>query len=58
MSTDFERSSRPARLYRGSRRRLRRITLRGNGSGELWVLAGWVAFLLLVVLPWMIRGGR
>ena len=49
---------RKAKIYRGSRRRLRQIRLRGNGSTELWLLVGWVVFLLLVVLPWMIRQGR
>jgi hypothetical protein len=41
--------------YRGSRRRVRRVRLRGNGSLELWMLIAWVTFLLLVVVPWMIR---
>ena len=45
--------SRPAKAYRGSRRRVRRIKWRGNDSWELWVLILWVAFLLLVVVPWM-----
>ena len=35
--------------------RCRQIRLRGNGSAELWLFVAWVAFLLLVVLPWMIR---
>jgi hypothetical protein len=42
-------------MYRGSRQRLRRIRLRGNGSLELWLLVLWVAFVLLVVVPWMLR---
>jgi hypothetical protein len=48
---------RPAKTYRGSRQRLRSIRLRGNASAELWLFVGWVAFLLLVVVPWMIRQG-
>jgi hypothetical protein len=28
---------------------------RDSSSWELWLLALWVAFLLLVVIPWMIR---
>jgi hypothetical protein len=52
------RGMRPAKIYRGSRRRLRQIRFRGNGSAELWLFVGWVAFLLFVVLPWMIRQGR
>jgi hypothetical protein len=49
---------RPPRVYRGSPRRLRAITPRGNGSAELWLFVAWVAFLLLVALPWMIRHSR
>jgi hypothetical protein len=29
--------------------------MRGNSSWELWLLVVWGAFLLLVVVPWMIR---
>jgi hypothetical protein len=29
--------------------------MRGNFSWELWLLVAWVAFLLFVVVPWMIR---
>jgi hypothetical protein len=46
---------RPPKTFRGSRQRLRRIRLRGNGSLELWLLILWVAFVLLVVVPWMLR---
>lgn len=46
---------RPPKTYRGSLRRLRRIKVRGHGSWELWILAAWVAFLLIVVIPWLIR---
>jgi hypothetical protein len=52
------RTPRPAKTYRGSRRRVRNIRPRGNASAELWLLVGWVAFLLMVVVPWMIRQGR
>ena len=44
--------------YRGSPKRVGRIRLQGNGSRELWLLAAWVVFLLLVVLPWMIGHGK
>jgi hypothetical protein len=44
-----------SKRYRGSRRRLKRLTIRGNSSWEFWVLLGWIAFLLLAVIPWMIR---
>jgi hypothetical protein len=51
-------AARPAKAYRGSRRRVRELRLRGNSSAELWLLVGWVAFLLLVVLPWITRQSR
>ena len=47
--------SRAPKTYRGSRRRLKRIRLRDHGSWELWALLAWLAFLLFVVVPWMIR---
>jgi hypothetical protein len=43
--------SRPARLYRGSNRRIRRI--RPGMNLEVWLLVGWTLFLLSIVLPWM-----
>jgi hypothetical protein len=49
---------RPAKLYRGSRRRLKRLTWRGNMSSEMWLVVAWVLFLLLVVIPWMMRQGH
>ncbi|MBZ5559942.1 MAG: hypothetical protein LAO77_22000 [Acidobacteriia bacterium] len=50
--------ARPAKSYRGSRRRVRQVRLRGNGSWKLWLLVAWVVFLLCVVVPWMIRQSR
>jgi hypothetical protein len=47
-----------AKVNRGSRRRLKQLKPRGNGSAELWLIIGWVAFLVFVVLPWMIRQGH
>jgi len=52
---DPTRASRPPKTYRGSHKRVRRIKMRDSASWELWVLIGWLAFLVLVVLPWMIR---
>jgi hypothetical protein len=49
---------RVTKTYRGSRRRFRQLRLRGNASAELWLFVGWVAFLLLIVVPWMIRQHR
>ena len=52
------RSQRPSFTPRGSRRRLKRIKAKGNHSLELWILVAWVAFLLVIVLPWMLRHSR
>jgi hypothetical protein len=46
---------RPPKTFRGSRRRVKRITLKDNGSLELWLFVAWVVFLLVIVLPWMVR---
>jgi hypothetical protein len=54
-TSDAHSGSRPGKRYSGSRRRLKQIRIRGDFSWELWLLAGWVAFLVFVVLPWMIR---
>jgi hypothetical protein len=45
----------PPKIYRGSRRRVKRIKLKGNQTWELWVLIVWVLFLLLVVVPLLIK---
>jgi hypothetical protein len=29
--------------------------MRGSFTWEMWLLVAWVFFLLLVVLPWMVR---
>jgi hypothetical protein len=52
------RSHRPSFTPRGSRRRLKRIKVRGNSSLELWLLIAWVAFLLVIVLPWLLRHSK
>jgi hypothetical protein len=44
-----------SKRFRGSRQRLKRTTLRGNTSWQFWLLLVWVGFLLLVVVPWMMR---
>jgi len=31
------------------------MKIRDRQSWELWLLMAWVAFLLLVVIPWMVR---
>jgi hypothetical protein len=40
---------------RGSRKRLRRIRLRGNWSIEFWIFVAIMALTLLIGLPWLIR---
>lgn len=46
---------RAAKTYRGSRRRLRRISLRGNWSFELLLFVAWLLFCLLVLVPWLVQ---
>ena len=41
--------------YRGSRKRIKRITFRKNLSVEFWIFAVFVVFLLFGIVPWMIR---
>jgi hypothetical protein len=47
-----------AKVYRGSKRRVQRIRLRGNGSLALWVFVAIVLFSLFVMLPWLIEHAR
>jgi len=55
VTSDLRGSARPSKDYRGSRRRLKKIRLRGNSSWELWVVLAWVVFVLFVLIPRMIR---
>jgi hypothetical protein len=43
------------KVYRGSRRRLRRLKWRDNITPEFWIFVVLALFLLFVVLPWMIQ---
>jgi uncharacterized iron-regulated membrane protein len=43
------------RVYRGSRKRIRRIKWRDNTSIEFWILVLLMLLLLFVGIPWMIR---
>jgi hypothetical protein len=45
---------RAPKVYRGSKKRLRSIRLRGSGSLALWVFIVMVLFSLFIVLPWLI----
>ena len=47
----MRRGSRPPKLFRGSRRRVRRIRMRGNGSPAFWWFVIWTAVALLVIVP-------
>jgi hypothetical protein len=42
------------RAYRGSKKRLRRITFRGNWSTEFWVVVVVVALAILVLIPLLV----
>jgi hypothetical protein len=46
---------RSAKVYRGSRKRLRRLRLSGNWSVELWIFLAVMLFTLFVVVPWIVR---
>ena len=48
-------TTRPSKTYLGSKKRVQRITLRGNWTAELWIVVVLLLFTLLVVVPWMIR---
>jgi hypothetical protein len=50
-----EAGGRPLRIGRGSKRRFRKIALRGNWSPGLVILIIFMLFTLFVVLPWLIR---
>jgi hypothetical protein len=49
------RGARPPKIYRGSKRRVKRIKLGRNTSAKLWLLAGWLALLVFGLIPWLIR---
>src|SRR5271155_5483873 len=53
--SDSGSAGQPAKIYRGSRRRLKRITFRGNWSPELLIFVVWLVFCLLVLVPWLVR---
>jgi formate-dependent nitrite reductase membrane component NrfD len=42
------------RAYRGSKKRLQRITFDGNWSTEFWVVVVIVALAILVLIPLMV----
>jgi hypothetical protein len=46
---------RSGKVYRGSRRRVRRIRFRGNWAVELWILVAVILFVLFVVVPWLVQ---
>lgn len=51
------RDARPGagKTYRGSRKRVRRITLRGNWSYEVWIFVIVILIALFVVAPRLIK---
>jgi len=46
---------RPVRTYRGSWRKIRRITLRGNWSLQFMLFLAWLLICLFVLVPWLVR---
>jgi hypothetical protein len=53
-STSVSMNGHAPKVYRGSKKRIRRIRMRGNGSLALWVFVALVLFMLCVALPWLI----
>jgi len=51
----WDNGARPGRVYRGSRRRVRRIRFRGNWSLEIVLFVIWLLFALFVLVPWIVR---
>jgi hypothetical protein len=47
--------TRPLKTYRGSWRRIRRITFRGNWSLQFMLFLAWLLLCLFVLVPWMVR---
>ena len=43
------------KVFRGARKRVRRIKWRDNTSVEFWILVVLMLFILFVGIPWMIR---
>ena len=43
------------RDHRGSKKRLKRITLRGNWSVEFWVFVLAILIALFVLAPWLVN---
>jgi type II secretory pathway component PulM len=43
------------KVYRGSRKRLRRLKWREHTPAEFWILVVIVIVMLLVVIPWLIN---
>jgi hypothetical protein len=55
MAYPFAGGGRAQTAYRGSRRRLRRITVRANASVAVWALLVWLLLILFVAIPWVMR---
>ena len=48
-------TARPSKIYLGSKKRVQRITLRGNWPAEMWIVVVVLLFTLLIIVPWMVR---
>jgi hypothetical protein len=54
-SSGHQSRNRPPKIYRGSRKRLREIGLRGNWSVELWIFVAVIILGLLFLVPLLVR---
>lgn len=55
MARPFGGSGRALAGYRGSRKRLRRIRMRGNSTPAVWGLLLVALLIVFVVIPWVVR---
>jgi hypothetical protein len=55
MAYPFGGSGRALMAYRGSRRRLRKIRMRGNSSFIVWALLILALLIVFVGVPWAMR---
>jgi hypothetical protein len=48
-------TARPPTIYPGSKKRVQRMSFRGNWPAEMWIVVVVLLFTLFVVGPWIIR---
>jgi len=47
--------TRAPKIFRGSRRRMRHIRMRGKESILFWLFVAWLAVLIFIMLPYMVQ---